>query len=137
MKKRNLLLLITVTILSISSCKKKEEDEGKLPNISFKTGTGYTSADATVTKGSTVTIGINSSKSEENDVLITFDESVSYDGTAATSILNKSLTGSDGDSYSIDLPTTTRNQAGTEKYTFTVINRDGLKNSVSLTLTTN
>lgn len=115
-----------------SSC---EKDEGKLPNIAFKTGGSYTSASATVAKGAAVTIGINASKSEDEDVLKSFDASKSLDGGAATSFDSKTLSGSEGDSYSKDFPVTVRNQAGTEKYTFTVINRDGLKNSVELTLT--
>lgn len=116
----------------VASC---EKDEGKLPNIAFKKGTSYTSADATVGKKATVKFGIDASKSEDKDVLKTFDGSRSYDNAAATSFVSETLTGSQGDSYSKDVEITTRDQAGIEKYTFTVINRDGLKNSVSVTLT--
>jgi hypothetical protein len=116
----------------LASC---EKDEGKLPNISFKTGTGYTAADATVAKKATIKFGINASKSEDKDVLKSFDGSKSLDGGAATSFQTESLSGAQGDTYSKDVEITTRDQAGTEKYTFTVINRDGLKNTVSVTLT--
>lgn len=51
------------------------------------------------------------------------------------SIFSETLSGSNGDNYTKDITITTRNIAGTEKYTFTVVNRDGLRNSVSLTLT--
>ena len=68
-------------------------------------------------------------------MLKTFDASRSYDGGPATSFLNESLSGSQGDNYAKDVSITTRNQAGTEKYIFTVVNRDGLTNAVSLTLT--
>ena len=124
--------LLAALFVSLSSC---EKDEGKLPAIAFATGAGYTSADATVAKGASVLVGIVASKSENKDVLKTFNVSVSLDSAANTTILNQSLSGSDGDHYETDVPITVRNQAGTEKYTFTVTNRDGLTNQVSLKLT--
>jgi len=121
-------------LIFLSSCK---EDEGKLPNIAFKTGGNYTSSDASVGQGAAILVGISASKSEDKDVLISFDISVSYDGGVSTSVYSETLTGASGDTYSYDYNITTRQQAGTETYTFTVINRDGLKNQVSLTLTVN
>jgi hypothetical protein len=124
-------------ILLISSCK-KEEDEGKLPNIAFKTGATYVSSDITLSKDTTITVGITASKSEPNDLLISFDASKSYDNAVSfSSVFSETLTGSNGDAYSKDLTIQTRSVAGSEKYTFTVINKDGLKNSVSLTITVN
>lgn len=133
MKKIYLIGLFVFFAAAVSSC--KDEDEGKLPNISFKSGGGYTSADKTVSQGDTVTVGITASKAEDKDVLKTFDASRSYDSGANQSFLNESLSGGSGDNYSKDVQIIARNQAGTEKYTFTVINRDGLTNSISLTLT--
>lgn len=80
-------------------------------------------------------MGINASKAEDNDVLKLFVVTRSYDNGAATNVYSETLTGTSGDSYTKDYPITTRNQAGTEKYTFTVTNRDGLTNSVSVNLT--
>lgn len=116
----------------LSSC---EKDEGKLPAISFKTGAGYTFEDKIVAKNSVVLVGIDAAKTEDKDVLKTFDVSRGYDGAAVTSFINESLTGAQGDNYSRDVSITTRNQEGTEKYVFTVINRDGLINNVTLVLT--
>ena len=83
-------------------------------------------------------VGIVASKAEDKDVLISFDESVTYDAAATgTSVFSESLSGSNGNNYTKDISVKTRNVAGTEKYTFTVINRDGLKNSVSLKITVN
>lgn len=126
---------ILLTSLSFFSCK-KEEDQGKLPNIAFKTGAGYTSSDVTVTAGDTLLAGINASKAEEEDVLVSYDVSYSYDGGASTPFYDESLSGSDQDNYSHDTQIITRSTAGTEKWTFTVTNRDGLSNSVSFTVTT-
>jgi len=128
---------LIIAISFIASCK-KEEDEGKLPNIAFKSGATYVSGDISVKKDTTITVGISASKAEDKDVLISFDESRSYDGSATmTSVYSETLTGANGDAYSKDLTIHTRTTAGTEKYTFTVINRDGLKNSVTINLTVN
>ncbi len=130
---KNIFLLACVAgLFCLSSCKK---DEGKLPNIAFKMGGNYLSADKVVGQSETIIVGINASKAEDKDVLKTFDASRSFDGGVAVSFLSASLTGSEADNYSKDVTITTRAQAGTEKYTFTVVNRDGLVNSVSLTLT--
>ncbi len=135
--KKILSLSALAAFVFIASCK-KEEDEGRLPNIAFKVTPSYVYKDVTLTRDTTVTVGINASKSEIKDVLISFDASRAYDSaTTMTSFVAESLTGTNGDSYSKDVTIHTRNQAGVEKYTFTVINRDGLKNSVSLTITVN
>lgn len=125
--------LLSLFIFGINSC---EKDKGLLPNIAFKTGATYTSANTTIAKNTAFTVGIDASKSEGKDVLKTFNASVSYDGSATTtSFYNEILTSAQGDSYTKDLALTTRNQSGTEKWIFTVTNRDGLVNSVTLTVT--
>lgn len=126
------LFFLALSFFTLFSC---EKDEGKLPAIAFKTTAGYVSADKTVAKGESVLVGIDASKTEDKDVLKTFNVSVSFDGGASTSLLTQALSGSEGDHFETDFPITARNQAGTEKYTFTVTNRDGLTNSVTLTLT--
>lgn len=130
MKKIFSMAAIAATTLLLSC----EKDEGKLPAISFKTGAEYTSTDMTVGMNDTILVGINANKTEDKDVLKTFDASRAYDGGESNTFLNESLSGSEGDNYSRDIEIITRDTTGTEHYTFTVINRDGLKNSVSLTL---
>lgn len=134
MQKRLYLPLFSLlfSLLMLVSC---EKDEGKLPAIEFKTIAGYVSTDTTVAQGDAVLVGIIAQKTEDKDVLKTFNVSASFDGGASTSLLTQSLSGSEGDLFQADMPITVRNQAGTEQYTFTVTNRDGLTNSVSLTLT--
>lgn len=126
------IFILSFVLFCVCSC---EKDEGKLPNIAFKTGANYVSADKIVGLNDTITVGITASKSEEVDVLKTFDVSRIFDGGLSFSILNESLTGAQGDNYDRDVEIITRNQAGTEKYDFTVVNRDGLRNTVSITLT--
>ncbi len=132
---KHLLSIIAIAILfaSMASCKK---DAGKIPNITFKTGGTYTSADKTMAVGDSVFIGINASKAEDKDYLKSFTISKSIGGAAATEIYNEALSGTTGDTYSHDI-TIHGTTAQTEKYTFTAVNKDGLTNAVSLTLTIN
>ncbi len=126
-------ILFTFTIVFIGAC---EKDEGRLPDISFKTGAGYVSTDTTIAGGSAIKIGIDAAKTEDKDVLKKFNISRSVNGAAATSVFDKTLSGSEGDNYTYDFTTTLDNTPGqTNKYTFTVTNRDGLVNQVSLTVT--
>ncbi|UKN00623.1 hypothetical protein K6119_12880 [Paracrocinitomix mangrovi] len=125
--------LSALMMTAFNSC---EKDEGELPEIMFKTGGTYTSADATLPGGTAVTIGIEAEKTEGKDVLKKFDISESVDGGANTSIYNVDLDASQEDMYDYDFNTTMDTVSGqTNKYTFTVTNRDGLTNQVALTLT--
>lgn len=131
--KKLLSILFLASAFAFSSCEK--EDEGLLPAITFKSGGNYTSAAKTIAKGTAVTMGITAAKSEDKDVLTKFTVKVSYDGAADSIIYTQDLSGANADNFAYDQAITTRNQDGSEKYTFTVVNRDGLVNSVNLTLT--
>jgi hypothetical protein len=133
MKKPLFLLGIVACILFFISCKK---DEGKLPNINFIPGSDYTYTSKSLPQGTSFKIGINASKAEDKDVLKKFNISRSTNGAAAVSVFDKDLSGSEGDSYTYDFTGVTDSIPGqTDKYTFTVTNRDGLVNQVNLTLT--
>ncbi len=134
MKKLFSILAATASLVYFSSC---DKDEGKLPNIAFKTGSTYVSTNMTVKKDTVISIGITASKAESKDVLTTFTGTVAYGAAADSTLVSESLSGSNGDNYSKDILIRTHNAAGTEKYTFTVVNKDGLKNSATLTLTVN
>jgi hypothetical protein len=126
-------LLFALLGYSVQSCKK---DEGKRPAIEFRTGAGYTSSDTTVAVNSIVFIGLHAEKTEEEDVLKHFSASESVDGGANVTLDEAELSGADADVYDVDYTFTIPAQAGhTYKLTFTVTNRDGLTNQVSLTLT--
>lgn len=124
------LLIIGFMSASLGSC---EKDKGKLPNIAFKTGTGYTSADATVATSTPLKIGITASKSEGKDVITKFTITKSVDGAAASTEYTQDV--SNGDTFDYDYNFTSDASAHVDKYTFTVVNKDGIVNSVSLTLT--
>lgn len=113
-------LLFTLLILFIS-CDKEPEIP---PNLELKTGTGYTSQDATVGKDSTLKVGIIATKTEDD--LKTYNVSVSYDGAPSTSTIeNFTIPSGEKALYNKDVTFSVRNQAGTEKYFFTITDVDG------------
>lgn len=136
---RKLLFMSLVSAgLFYTSCKKEKEehDEGKLPAIAFKTGGNYITKDTTIAGGTNILIGIDAHKTEDRDVLKKFDISKAVNGGTSSSIYNKDLTGAEEDNYSYDYSATLDTTSGQEnKYTFSVTNRDGLTNKVSLTIT--
>jgi hypothetical protein len=134
MKKFGIVLVGVLCATMLSSC---ERDAGKLPDIAFKTGSGYISTNVSLIRGSNFKIGIDAAKTENRDVLKQFNISRSVNGATATTVFSQSLSGAEGDNYSYDYNATLDTTVGqTNKYTFTVTNRDGLVNQVSLTTTT-
>lgn len=127
-----LFAVILALTIAVTSCKK---DEHVQPDVSFKTGAGYTSADATVGQGDTLLVGIIGDKTE--DELKTLNVSVGYDGGSTATEDNFTLTGSEEEHFEKDYQIITRSQAGTENWVFTVTDRDGNIRSVDLTLTVN
>jgi hypothetical protein len=128
-------IVLISSILFITSC---EKDEGKKPNLSFRSGAGLTSSDVTVNGGTTITIIADASKAEDKDVLKKFNFSKSVNGGASSTVEDKSLSGKDGDNYTYEYIAKMDTVKGqTNKYTFTVTNRDGITNQVELTVKIN
>ena len=128
------IVIVSISLLFFSSCK-KDEDKMIPPTIDFTTGAGYTSADAHIALNSAFKIGVDAKRTEDKDDLKTFIVTRSYDGTPATTIDNVALTSAQAAEFAKDYNRTTRNTAGTEKYTFTVTNRDGLITTKNITIT--
>jgi hypothetical protein len=126
------IIAIAILFTAFASC---EKDEGKLPNIAFKTTAGYTSANATVAMGDSIKVGIDASKSEDKDVLKTFTINKAIGSASGVDTYSEALSGSTGDAYSHDIWIHAGAVTQTEKYTFTVVNKDGLTKAVNLTVT--
>jgi hypothetical protein len=124
--------LITVVAVLISSC---EKDKMIPPTIDFTTGAGYVSADGHLAVNTAFKIGVTAKRTEPNDDLKTFIVTRAYDGGAETTIDNVTIPTAQAGEFTKDYDLTTRNQNGTEKYTFTVTNRDGLITTKSITIT--
>jgi hypothetical protein len=133
MKIKILYLIACFFIVTALACK-KNKDAHVPPDVVFKTGTGYTSGDATVAKGDTVTVGIIATKTEDD--LKSYNASYAYDGATTTiTFFNYYLQASEYSSYSKDLDIVTRNQTGSEKWVFSVVDRDGNITQKTITLT--
>lgn len=121
MKPLKTMLLVLGLAVFIASC---EKDKHVPPNVSLKTGAGYTSADASVAPGTAVTVGFVADKTE--DELKTFNVSYALDNaTTTTTDTTITLSSSEEDHYENDYRFTTRNKTGTEKWIFTITDRDG------------
>jgi len=129
-----LLALVTVISVTVSSC---EKDAGKLPNIAFITTAGYTSSDVTKHSGDTLMVGINASKAEDADVLKTFTVTRKIN-TVSADIESTTLTGTQADAYSKSWSLVPTGAVGDSvRYTFTVVNKDGLTNAVTFKVSLN
>ena len=115
-----ILFLATLSILAVS-CKK---DKHVPPTVNFKTGTGYTANDISVARNTIIKVGIIADKVEDD--MLTYNVSYAYDG-AATTVTNQTFTlaGAEQQHYDKDVTFTLRNQAGSEKWTFTITDKDG------------
>jgi hypothetical protein len=129
MKKRTLPPVIVFFLFLFISCEREQEP---LPALELKTGAGYTSQNATISKGSSLTVGILATKAENN--LKTYNVSASYDGASSTITIQSFTIPLDQNIlYDKDVTFTVRNQPGIEKYYFTIVDVDG--NLVQKTLT--
>jgi hypothetical protein len=121
MKKRILSLLPLIIFAAIISCDKEPEIP---PTLELKVGLQYTSQDATIDRDSTLTVGIIATKTEDN--LKSYNVSVAYDGATTTqSLQDFTIPSAENSLYEKDVTFTVRDQAGVEKYFFTITDVDG------------
>jgi hypothetical protein len=131
MKNRIRPLIMIFFLLICISCEREEE---ALPTLELKTGSEYTSQDVTISKGASLTVGIVATKADNN--LKTYNVSVSYDGAfTTTTIQNFTIPSDENTYYDKDVNFAVRNQSGTEKYYFTIVDVDGNIIQKSLTFT--
>ena len=62
------------------------------PTLDFSTGAGYTSSDAHIALNTAFKIGVDAKRTEDKDDLKTLAVTVSYDGAAATTFDNVTIT---------------------------------------------
>jgi hypothetical protein len=131
---KNIILLFSlVIVLGFSSCK-KNKDAHIPPDLELKTGGNYTSGNTTVMHGDSVLVGIVITKKEDDIKTLNF--SYAYDGNSSTTtLMNVTMTAAEYGGYDHDFWIHTRNVAGTEKWIFTVTDRDGNLAQKSFTLT--
>ncbi len=124
MKKLIPFLLITIPLVLGYSCKKKKVDQHIPPDVSFKTAAKFITGDCTLPKQDTVWVGIIATKTEDD--LKSYNVSYAYDGAStSTTFFNYYMVAAEYGGYSKDVQIITRNQNGTEKWFFTIVDRDG------------
>jgi hypothetical protein len=133
MKKIILMLSLAAAAMYVSC--KKNTDAHVPPDLSFATGGSYTSADRTIVHGDSILVGVRIVKKEDD--LRTLNISYSYYGGSSITWApgSHTMTTAEYGGYSGDFRIVTRNQAGTEKWIFTVTDRDGNLAQKSITLT--
>ena len=129
-------LLFLIFIISVSLSCKKKKDAHIPPDVAFTTGTGYLSSDAAAGRSDSLKVGITATKTEDD--LKSYNVSYAYDGAGTTTtFFNYYLSASEYQSYSKDIGIVTRNQAGSEKWIFSIVDRDGNITQKTIVLTVN
>jgi hypothetical protein len=139
MKKVKLSMMVAFMAIGsfmFSACTTDEPGTSNGPSLEFLGGAGYVSTDVTVAGGSTFKVGIVGSHDKKIDKM---QIRVKYDGSATQlvpspcTICDSTVNSSD---IKVDFVGTTRAQAGTETWVFTLTDKDGLSTTKEITLTT-
>ncbi|MGC8866291.1 MAG: hypothetical protein ACP5O2_11295 [Bacteroidales bacterium] len=128
------LFLMFVTAASVfTACTKDDEPIDKAPTIAFKGGAGYTSADATLPAGSEASVGIlASANANTNAKLVRFKVTRTFNNVPEV-VLDSTL--ANLSSFNMEGTINVRKEAGTERWTFEIVDKDGQSASVSLNIT--
>ena len=117
-------IVIALLILTAISCKKAKADPHVPPNVELRSGPKFITGDCTLGKQDTVMVGISAHKTEDN--LKSYNVSYAYDGaTTTTTFFNELLKSTEYDNYAKDITIITRNVAGSERWVFSIVDRDG------------
>lgn len=121
---KKIITFLILAVIAFTNCKKKKADPRVPPDVAFKTGGKYISGDLTTKKQDTLLVGITATKTEDN--LKSYNVSYAYDGAqTTTTFFNYYLAESEYGGYSKDITIITRNQAGSERWVFSIVDRDG------------
>ena len=136
MKNKIAICLLCLGLILLNFSCEKDKDEREKPKIEFKTGGSYTSSDKTLNKKDTLLVGITATKTEDD--LKTYNVSHYYDGaTSPTTFYNYALSSGESKSFSKDIQIITRDQAGSEKWVFSITDKDGNISQKTIVLTIN
>jgi len=125
-------VLAFVMGLLAGSCKKQKDAE--LPELTFKSGSGYLSGNASVGPGIVYTVGVIADKTKRD--LRKFEINYSYDGGGYAQFESHLMSPSEKDHFEKDVKITTRNEQGLERWEFKVTDIDGnaAKETISLSV---
>ena len=130
-------LLLLAGAMLVSSCKKDDEDEPVVdltPILNFIGGAGYTDGDATLAPSTTFKVGINASENANSKSNISSFVVVRTFNNTPTTVFEEDNINDPTYTWEQDLVANT--QAGEERWSFTVTDKDGLKKELSFIVTT-
>lgn len=117
-------IIIILLVLSAISCKKGKADPHIPPDVELRSGTKFITSDCTLGKQDSVWVGISAHKTEDD--LKSYNVSYAYDGVSTTTtFFNELLKSTEYYNYAKDVMIVTRNVAGTERWVFSIVDRDG------------
>jgi hypothetical protein len=118
--------------MTLGSCK-KEDDDNEL-KLEFKTGSGYTSADQTLAKGTAFKIGVTASTEKKKDPLKKFNITETINGGSGTTVFEENLEKQDYD-HDQNFTVTDTVHGNKHQYTFVIVNKDGINKQKAITIT--
>jgi hypothetical protein len=134
MKKTGLIAVLMLMMASVSfftSCTTEEEDLS--PTITFVTGSGYISSDATLSAGEAFTVNISATANSTSGAKLTNLKVVRTLGGNAVTVADETI---DLSSFTSELSANAAFIAGTEKWTFSVTDANGESAEISINITT-
>ncbi len=130
-------LLLMAGAMVFTSCKKDEEEPtvDLTPTLTFIGGAGYTDADVTLAPSSTFKVGINASaNSNSNSKIASFKVVRTFNNVATDVFEDMSINES---TYNWEQDLIANAVAGDERWTFTVVDKDGVAKELAIIITTN
>ncbi|MEJ5301868.1 MAG: hypothetical protein HPY80_06565 [Bacteroidales bacterium] len=133
MRRIALFLLLAATTSVFTACTKDEESTDKAPTIAFKGSAGFISSDATLPAGSTTMVGIMASaNANTNSKLVRFKVTRTFNNVPEV-VVDSTL--ANLSTFSIEGQIDVRREAGSERWTFEIVDKDGQSASLSLNIT--
>jgi len=136
MKRLSLLfaILLMASVPFLTSCGTDEETTDVKPTINFVGGAGFTAADVTLEAGENFKVGINAFSNTSSKAKLTkFKVVRTFDNVPFTA-LDSTL--SSTDVFNINIEALAYPEAGSERWTFTITDKDGQSSEVSFNITT-
>ena len=130
-----LFVLLAGTINLFTACSDDEEEPlDQSPTINFIGGSDYTSSDVTVPAGTILKVGITATaNTNSNAKLVRFKVTRTFNNIGE-SVIDSTLSNLSSFTYTRNIQA--RTEAGTERWSFEIIDKNNQSNSVALNITT-
>jgi hypothetical protein len=127
------LLLLTGAMV-FTSCNKDDDDPVDInPNLAFMGGADYTSSDATFIVGEAFKVGVNASENANSGKKLVSFVVVRTFNNVPTTVLDSSFSSA---TFTWEDNLLANAEVGTERWTFTVTDKDGVASQLAFVITT-